>query len=461
MTIRRLLGVATFCFLTAAAARGDAATCGVAYQGGPVISNVEVVEVYWTSAVATAAQDVLPGFFTSVLQSSYMDWLSEYDTTGLTNGSNQFIGRGTFKTMATITPAATGMNLTQAQVSTELLAQITAGHLPMPSFDGGGRANTFYAVDFPPGYTLTDANGNRSCVSFCATWGQIQIGGKPVSFAMFPDITTGPCTGGCGTATNVADNITSVHSAILLNVVTDPLVASNGPLAWYSTSNAGNCEGNIADICDGMSATVGVYTVAKAWSDKQSTCVVGGPATAICTGALAASCRGCTPSDDGVGCAGATPTCDTAPMSTTYGLCVAGAPDGGAGDASLDGGAGETSPDVSGASDAADASGALDGAGGTAGTGDAATGGACVPGQQIACACVGGATSGVQACLTSGAGYGACQCPDAGRSDAAAPKASSGCGCRAGGSSGSSSFDWLSLGALASLVLARSRRRRS
>jgi hypothetical protein len=40
------------------------------------------------------------------------------------------------------------------------------------------------------------------------------------------------------------------------------------------------------------------------------------------------------------------------------------------------------------------------------------SGGGCVPGKQIACACVGGGPTGVQACSANGQGYSACQgCP--------------------------------------------------
>ncbi len=50
--------------------------------------------------------------------------------------------------------------------------------------------------------------------------------------------------------------------------------------------------------------------------------------------------------------------------------------------------------------------------GGSSASTTSATGspGNCVPGQQIACACPGGA-DGAQACLADGSGYGVCECP--------------------------------------------------
>ena len=49
------------------------------------------------------------------------------------------------------------------------------------------------------------------------------------------------------------------------------------------------------------------------------------------------------------------------------------------------------------------------GAGGAGGEGQGGAAGLCIPGQQVACACVGG-TSGVQACNAAGGGFEACDC---------------------------------------------------
>lgn len=96
---------------------------------------------------------------------------------------------------------------------------------------------------------------------------------------------------------------------------------------------------------------------------------------------------------------------------------------------------------------------------GTGGTGGAMTGSgtggsddACTPGQQVECACPGGAP-GAQACLSDGSGYEACQCVDP-----AAPEDKGGCGCTAAGAPTSSTGVVLGLLALAG---AHFRRRRS
>src|SRR5207248_2040852 len=123
--------------------------------------------VNWTSAVDSSQQARMPGLFTAVTNSAYMDWLYEYDTAGRdAGGSNQFIGRGSYKSMITIAPSVTATTVTENQIGAELAAQIAAATLPAPSLDDGGNVNTLYVFAFPPGYTIMQAS-NRSCVQFC------------------------------------------------------------------------------------------------------------------------------------------------------------------------------------------------------------------------------------------------------------------------------------------------------
>ena len=78
------------------------------YFGGPVISNVHVVQVlYGTGAylpnIRSTGSPSLASFFMDITQSAYFDMLSEYRTTGInaadgTSGTNQNIGHGTAST---------------------------------------------------------------------------------------------------------------------------------------------------------------------------------------------------------------------------------------------------------------------------------------------------------------------------------------------------------------------------
>src|SRR5271165_1669147 len=82
----------------------------VQYWGGPVISNIHIVEVLWGSFVDVPSTTGLSQYFTDVTNSNYFDLLSEYGTVGIAGqggatGSNQLIGRGTFDGKFVITPS--------------------------------------------------------------------------------------------------------------------------------------------------------------------------------------------------------------------------------------------------------------------------------------------------------------------------------------------------------------------
>src|SRR5207253_825562 len=94
------------------------------------------------------------------------------------------------------------------------------------------------------------------------------------------------------------------------------------PLAWYAP--AGTC-GEIGDICNAQQGAVAGYTVQKEWSNVAGACVVSrSPLPPICTGPnTPVGCRVCTAADEGHGCAGATPYCETTASNVKYGTCVA------------------------------------------------------------------------------------------------------------------------------------------
>jgi hypothetical protein len=146
------------------------------YFGGPVISKIHVVAVFWGSNVNTAVTSGIGQFFTDITSSNYYDLLTEYSTVGITSAggvsSNQVIVRGTFDASATIIPSVPCVGgtctITDAQVQGELTAQITAGHLPQPLTDAQGTIVTFYMIYFPPGVTIQLDPADTSCVQFCA-----------------------------------------------------------------------------------------------------------------------------------------------------------------------------------------------------------------------------------------------------------------------------------------------------
>jgi hypothetical protein len=292
----------------------------VAYYGGRVISNVAVVAVFWTANVDVTVQQRVGSFYAAVTNSSYLDWLSEYDTVGRVGsggqgGSEQHIGRGRFVGAFTIEPATSDTALDNDQIATELAAQIAAGSLPAPSLDAAGNVNSLYVVEMPPGYVVT-LLGAKSCSAFCSYHWTASIGGHSVPYVVLPDM-HGCAGAACGQGFDdetilrsheIAEAITDTESGMV-----DPADFAAGrdvyPMAW---SADGGAKSEIADLCfsafQGDHDTVAGYAVQKLWSNYAGKCVVGVP---ICDGATQPpSCRECTHYDDGAACSGEEPVCD-------------------------------------------------------------------------------------------------------------------------------------------------------
>ncbi len=340
------LGVPLAVWLLLGGAAASAASAHVTYYGGPVVSNPSVVAVSWGPNVDANVANGMAGFYNSILQSPYLDWVSEYSTVGLTGfstpdaGTNQRIGRGTFfgPGSYTIIPSVTGTSLSNTQILTELQAQIAAGNLPPPRVDAEGHPNTLYMVNFPPGVTISTYSGGTSCTlvpgpsSFCGTTDTLTVGALSVGVGLIPDQSPdGGCFGLCGTDPNYFNDATEVHAHVLLNLVTnvgDGLWSRGSPslvqppLAWYS---AGTVERQVADLCNLQPALVGGYTVEMGWSNQQGACV-SAPASPlpVCTAGVT-YCRQCSATDVGQdgGCTGAAAFCEMDDTNASFGECVA------------------------------------------------------------------------------------------------------------------------------------------
>src|ERR1700731_731345 len=127
------------------AAVGLAAPAGahLSYFGGPVISNVHVVQVLYgsgsyNSQVAGTATPSMGNFFSDLTgtNSGYTSLLTQYNPPA-SGGTNQTIGNGTFDGLFQIVPSAgnNGSTIDDTQIQAEILAQISAGHLPAPILD--------------------------------------------------------------------------------------------------------------------------------------------------------------------------------------------------------------------------------------------------------------------------------------------------------------------------------------
>jgi hypothetical protein len=266
------------------------------YWGGPVISNIHIVAVFWgpnVNAVITGAPGI-GQFFTDITTSRYYDLLSEYSTVGVTGAgipatsSNQAIGHGVFDGKFTITPSIcpgpTACTVSDTQVAAELARQITAGNLPQPVADVQGNVNSFYMIYFPPGVTIALDAATRSCVQFCAYHSNTSatLSPKLVPYGVEPDFAPpSACALGCGGNPAMFDNVTEVTSHEMSEAVTDAQVGSATttapPLAWYDPNPAANPLAEIGDICVGQGAIVNAgnttYVVQQEFSNVQNDCV--------------------------------------------------------------------------------------------------------------------------------------------------------------------------------------------
>jgi hypothetical protein len=232
------------------------------YSGNRVVSNMQVVEVIYGSGsylpqIVNTTSPSVGTFYQGVLNSPYVAWLTEYNTTAPIPipRTNQTIGNGSFAGLMNITPSAAndGATITDAEIQAELSAQIGAGTLPAPTHDAAGNNNTYYAIYFPHGKVET-LGSLTSCIDFCAYHGTIaNAGGKgEVYYGVQPDFQTGSgCEFGCGAAPTAFGNVTQVASHEMVETMTDAEIGI-GLLAWDDIPD--NQE--IGDLCNDQHGTI-------------------------------------------------------------------------------------------------------------------------------------------------------------------------------------------------------------
>ena len=243
------------------------------YYGGPLVSNIDVVIVYWGNNVSGVVTGGIPDFYTMLVDSSLITMLSEYNIGAYT------IGQGDRRGPYTIVPSkcpAGPCQLIDADIQTEIKAQITKGGLPSPNPPNPAQPtepNTMYMVYFPPQVTITGPGGvGESCVTFCGYhyhFPDVKLG--TMLYGVVPDFGKGSgCDVGCGSDSEF-QNITAVSSHEFSETITDPDAAQSFgyPDGWVDP-NTGN---EIGDICNGQHTVLCGYTVQKEWSNKANNCV--------------------------------------------------------------------------------------------------------------------------------------------------------------------------------------------
>src|SRR5579884_2952882 len=124
------------------------------YNGGPLLTGVQVYTVFWGSAwQQSPMSDLIPqinAFFDYILTSPLLDQLAEYSTQTMTIGHGSRIGT------TTITSPDVGQTVADSDIQTMLQNAIASNTLPQPT------ANTLYFVYFPSGVTV-EQGGSASC----------------------------------------------------------------------------------------------------------------------------------------------------------------------------------------------------------------------------------------------------------------------------------------------------------
>ena len=234
------------------------------YFGGSVFSDVKVVSVIWGSDVSPQTVAGMPAFFSAIVNSTFVDQLSIYDTNlnGVKHkGTHQNIERGTFIGQVQITPKNQGTNLTDKMVQQELEYQISTGALPMNDL------NTLYMIYFPAAVTI-NLGGLISCESYGAYHYATskKVKSSNIFYGVMPD---------CGY--DFADH-TYVSSHEFAEATTDniptPGTAPKYPQAWNTSDGY-----EIADLCEGDTGTLTAgstsYEVTQVFLNTTNACSTG------------------------------------------------------------------------------------------------------------------------------------------------------------------------------------------
>lgn len=244
----------------------------LSYFGGPVIAQPRVVTVFWGPQVNAVVQKDIGGFYAAIVNSTHMDWLSQYSTVGVRaidgrEGTNQTIGRGSYAGEFMITPQNPSKNLQDAEIQAELEAQVAANVLPKPD------SNTLFMIHFPPGISIS-IEGMQSCQSFCAYHEGFKSAALgDVYYGVMPDFGSGACSFGCG-AGSVFDTTTAVSSHEFVEAVTDPFPTPGDKPAFPQAWNTSRGE-EIADVCPSsalLKTATRTYKISKEWDNSTRSC---------------------------------------------------------------------------------------------------------------------------------------------------------------------------------------------
>jgi hypothetical protein len=225
-----------------------APTPELTYRGGPLLTAVEVVTIFWGQTWETqqsALVDQINGFFDFALTSPLLDQLAEYSVPGKEIGHGQRTG-----TVNVSTPGP-ALSITDASIQAFLAGQLKTN----PTIPKAGP-NSLRFIFLPSGVRVTQS-GTQSCQSFC---GYHDVTASQVFYGVIPFPDCAGCRGGAA----VFDAITTTASHELCEAITDPIPGQG----WYDDAN-----GEIGDICAWKTKKLGQYAVQREWSNAKGACI--------------------------------------------------------------------------------------------------------------------------------------------------------------------------------------------
>lgn len=217
------------------------------YNGGPLLTSVEVFTVFWGSAWQSSHKNLsqkINQFFETILVSSLIDELGEYGASGQKIAKGKCIGT---KTILTPQP---GNPTTDNSIRAFLKKKIQQKVIPRPT------PNILYFIYLPPDITV-EMGRQTSCQAFC---GYHNATSQNIFYAVMPY----PNCHGCLGKLSVFDALTSTSTHELSESITDPIPGKG----WYDNQN-----GEIGDICAWKTKKIGNYTVQLEWSNKKKACM--------------------------------------------------------------------------------------------------------------------------------------------------------------------------------------------
>jgi hypothetical protein len=250
------------------------------YIGGKLLSHPTVYAIYWSDKVADYVQTGIPSFLDAFLNSTELDWLSEYSINGYD------LGRGSLGGIYTLNPHNTSTTLQEADFEAEIETQLNENALPRPP-----QGDAIYAVFVPSAISIHKPDGD-SCKDWCAYHGYKQTASfGTIYYAAIMDHNSDDCRNHCAFAAADFDDVTDATSHELAEAITDPNsgkdqgIAALGVLGWVSPSSdeiGDHCNGQLTSLVsqnalvniDGVSigGQARPYVVQKLWDNTIHDC---------------------------------------------------------------------------------------------------------------------------------------------------------------------------------------------